>query len=151
MRVKILMVCLGNICRSPLAEGILQAKLDSNKYFVASAGTSSHHKGEQPDPRSIRIAEKYNIDISQQSSDHFSINHFDAFDFIYAMDQSNYKNIIKLARNISDKQKVKLILDELNLDKNLEVPDPYYGGDQGFENVFKMLNQACENIALKLQ
>ncbi len=146
MKIKILMVCLGNICRSPLAEGILKSKLDSNKYTVASCGTSSYHIGSKPDLRSIAIGEKYNIDITNQRAAQFTIDHFKVFDHIYAMDNSNYQNIIKLANNDQDKNKVKLILDELYPYNNLDVPDPYYGGEQGFEDVYQMLNKACDNI-----
>ena len=150
MHAKILMVCLGNICRSPLAEGILKSKLDTDHYIVASAGTSDYHKGDLPDSRSIAIAKKYAIDISDQRSAHFSIADFEVYDYIYVMDQSNYKNVIKLAPNNTAKNKVRLILNELHPNENLEVPDPYYGGDQGFENVYQMLDKACDKIVLRL-
>ncbi|PIE99211.1 MAG: protein-tyrosine-phosphatase [Polaribacter sp.] len=146
---KILMVCLGNICRSPLAEGILKSKIDTNKIFVDSAGTAGYHKGELPDSRSIAVAEKYGIDITNQRSRQFQIFDFDTFDIIYAMDNSNYDNIVKLARNKSDIQKVKLILNEIS-NENLNVPDPYYGGTNGFEDVFQMLDEACDIIASKI-
>jgi len=143
---KILMVCLGNICRSPLAHGILASKLDSENYFVDSAGTAAYHVGEQPDKRSIEVAKKYGIDISHQKARKFTVKDFDSFDFIYAMDKSNYQNILSLARNEADKQKVQLILNEIYPQENLEVPDPYYGGTDGFENVYKMLEKACTKI-----
>ncbi len=146
---KILMVCLGNICRSPLAEGILKSKVDANKIFVDSAGTAGYHKGELPDSRSIAVAKKYGIDITNQRSRQFQISDFDTFDIIYAMDNSNYDNIVKLARNKSDIQKVKLILNEIS-NENLNVPDPYYGGTNGFENVFQMLDKVCDVIASKI-
>lgn len=151
MKIKILMVCLGNICRSPLAEGILKSKLDPSKYIVASCGTSSYHIGSKPDKRSIEIGKKYGIDITNQRAAQFSINDFKAYDYIYAMDNSNYKDILKLTNNDKDKNKVTLILDELYSNKNLDVPDPYYGGEQGFEEVFQMLNKACDNIVYKLE
>jgi protein-tyrosine phosphatase len=147
---KILMVCLGNICRSPLAEGILQNKLPDDEFWVDSAGTSSYHVGNLPDSRSVDIASKNNIDISKQRSRQFTISDFDKFDYIYAMDQSNYKNILKLARNLSDKNKVSLILNELYPKKNIEVPDPYYGKNDGFNTVFSLLNDACTKIASNL-
>ncbi len=149
MKIKILMVCLGNICRSPLAEGILQSKLDPEKYLVKSCGTSNYHIGEKPDVRSIEVAKKYNIDISKQRAAQFKSSDFDTYDYIYPMDISNYNNIIKLAKNDIEKGKVKLILNELS-NENLEVPDPYYGGEQGFENVYKMLDEACNSIAVKI-
>lgn len=148
--VKVLMVCLGNICRSPLAEGILKSKISSKDVFVDSAGTAAYHVGNLPDSRSIQIAKKYNIDITNQRARAFSQKDFDAFDYIYAMDQSNYKNILHLARNNSDKSKVKMILNELQEGENLEVPDPYYGGDQGFENVYQLLDKSCDCIAQKI-
>lgn len=143
---KFLMVCLGNICRSPLAEGILKSKLPH--HVVDSAGTSAHHEGEAPDIRSIEVAKQHNIDISQQKSRPFKTSDFDVFDTIYVMDTSNYQNVIKLARTKEDKQKVKLILNEI-ASENLEVPDPYYGGENGFKNVYNMLDQATDHIAKK--
>ena len=148
--VKVVMVCLGNICRSPLAEGILQSKV-SKDVFVDSAGTANYHVGEFPDKRSIATAKKHGIDISKQRCKHFTHKHFEEFDYIYVMDQSNYENVIKLAPTEKAKQKVKLILNESKPNLNLEVPDPYYGGDDGFENVFKMLDEACTIIAKKLE
>lgn len=147
---KILMVCLGNICRSPLAEGILQSKVKDENIFVDSAGTAAYHIGKLPDKRSIEVAHKYNIDITNQRARKFSVKDFDEFDFIYAMDESNYQNIVALARNKVDKEKVKMILNEVHPSKNESVPDPYYGGHQGFENVYKMLEEACEIIVRKL-
>ncbi|MEW7279262.1 low molecular weight protein-tyrosine-phosphatase [Aquimarina sp. 2201CG1-2-11] len=151
MKTKVLMVCLGNICRSPLAEGILKSKLDSRYYQVDSCGTSSYHIGSKPDIRSIDIAQKNNIDITRQRAAQFKKSDFDIYDYIYAMDTSNYQDIIALADNSLQNNKVNQILNELHPNQNLDVPDPYYGGDQGFEEVFKMLDQACENIASKLK
>lgn len=148
--IKILMVCLGNICRSPLAEGILKSKVNSNKILVDSAGTSDFHQGDLPDSRSIKIAKQYGIDITNQRSRPFIIADFDTFDIIYVMDKSNFQNILNLARNDADKQKVKLILAENSLSKVTEVPDPYYDSEQGFNLVFKMLDKACEIISNKL-
>ena len=147
---KILMVCLGNICRSPLAHGIMESKLDSTEYYVDSCGTSAYHIGEAPDPRSIEVAKQKGIDISGQSARQFVTSDFDAFDVIYAMDQSNYNNIIKLARHNEDIGKVKLILEEVDDINNKNVPDPYYGGDSGFLHVYNLLDTACSVIAKKL-
>jgi len=146
---KILMVCLGNICRSPLAEGILKSKLDSN-FTVESAGTAAYHVGNKPDPRSIAVARQNGLNITNQRARKFTKQDFEDFDVIYAMDNSNYQNIIALAENNQQKEKVKLILNESFPNKNLDVPDPYYGGDKGFENVYNMLDNACEIIAKRI-
>ena len=141
------MVCLGNICRSPLAEGILQSKVNSNTVSVDSAGTAAYHIGKLPDERSIEVAKKHGIDITKQRARKFVVKDFDEFDIIFAMDDSNYQNILSLARNNTDEQKVRMILNETHPTKNLSVPDPYYGGNEGFENVYKMLDEACDIIA----
>lgn len=143
------MVCLGNICRSPLAEGILKSKITSKNSFVDSAGTAAYHIGNQPDERSVLVAKKHRIDISNQRARKFSTEDFDNFDLIFAMDENNFQDILKLARNNSDKQKVKLILNEIHLNTNKSVPDPYYGSSDGFENVFQLLDEACEIIIKK--
>ena len=148
--IKILMVCLGNICRSPLAEGILKSKLPKNSFLVDSAGTANYHTGNAPDKRSIAVAKKYGLDISNLKGRQFHVSDFDMFDWIYVMDESNFKNVNKLARNDEDIAKVKFILNEVYPNQNYDVPDPYYGGDEGFENIYKMLNEACDNIAKKL-
>lgn len=143
------MVCLGNICRSPLAEGILKSKLP-NSYIVDSAGTANYHIGNSPDKRSVTVARKYGIDISNLSGRQFSVSDFNSFDLIYVMDESNFENVVKLARDNEDVEKVKMILNEVYPNQNYDVPDPYYGGVDGFENVYKMLDEACEIIAQDL-
>ncbi|WP_116769274.1 low molecular weight protein-tyrosine-phosphatase [Maribacter litoralis] len=148
--MKVLMVCLGNICRSPLAEGILKSKVDTAKVFVDSAGTAGYHIGNAPDPRSIKVAKNHNIDISSQVCRRFIVSDFDTFDLIYAMDKSNYGNIIGMARNKADAEKVKLLLNEIDA-TDQEVPDPYYDADDGFETVFQLIDKACTNIADKLE
>ncbi len=147
---KVLMVCLGNICRSPLAEGLLQEKVNAEKVQVDSAGTSNYHIGKEPDSRSIAVANKNNLDITQQRARQFSVADFDEFDYIYVMDNSNFADVISLARNAEDEKKVKLILNELYPNEDKDVPDPYYGGDQGFDNVYKMLDESTKIIAKKL-
>lgn len=144
------MVCLGNICRSPLAEGILQSKVSAD-VKVDSAGTAAYHVGELPDSRSIAVAKKYGIDLTNQRARKFTVNDFDTFDLIYAMDESNYQDILTLARNTEEKLKVKLILNEVDLNSNQSVPDPYYGGNNGFENVYQLLDEACQIIANKIE
>lgn len=149
MATKVLMVCLGNICRSPLAEGILQSKVNAHSVLVDSAGTAGYHVGNKPDIRSIDVGLKHGLDISGQRCRKFIVRDFDDFDLIYAMDKSNYANIIIQARNDKDKAKVKLILNEINVQEK-EVPDPYYD-DNGFEHVFNLIDEACLVIAKKLE
>ena len=148
--MKILMVCLGNICRSPLAEGILKNKTQNLDVFVDSAGTASYHIGNLPDSRSIEIANINGIDLTDQRARQFSEKDFDDFDKIYAMDTHNYANIISLARNQSDRDKVDVILNELNPKSFDSVPDPYYGAGDGFQIVYDMLDNACDAIVGKL-
>ena len=147
---RFLMVCLGNICRSPLAEGILKSKVDTSLVFVDSAGTGNYHIGGLPDRRSIDVAQKYAIDITDQRCRQFSVEDFDDFDLIYVMDNSNRRDVMSLARSEGDKQKVKMILNELFPNENVDVPDPYNGGDKGFENVYQMLEKACSVLAQKI-
>ena len=142
----ILMVCLGNICRSPLAHGIMESKLDDHNYYVDSAGTANYHVGDPPDHRSIEVARKNGIDISGPSGRTFKVQDFDTFDHIFVMDDSNYQNVIKLARNDADKDKVRLILDNGSNQSNI-VHDPYYGDASDFEKVYRQLDKACERIA----
>lgn len=144
------MVCLGNICRSPLAEGILKSKLDPTSYLVESAGTGGWHVGELPDPRSIAVGRKFGIDITDQRGKQFSTYDFEIYDHIFVMDNSNLRDVIRLARSEEEKAKVQLILEEIFPGEHVDVPDPYYGGDQGFENVFKMLDDACNSLAARL-
>ena len=142
--MKILVVCLGNICRSPLAEGILQSKLKDG-FIIESAGTGNWHVGKSPDERSVLIARKYGIDISKQRARQFHPDDFEKFDLIFVMDSQNYRDVLKLASNEVQRQKVKLILEDA------DVPDPYFGGDDGFENVFQLLDRAADNLLDQLK
>ena len=134
------MVCLGNICRSPLAEGILRSKLPERDFFIDSAGTASYHIGSPPDKRSIEVAKNNGIDISMQRARTFKSNDFKTFDVIYAMDSQNYSDLISKCNSKEEMLKVKLILNNQN------VPDPYYGELFDFKNVFELLNKACDQI-----
>jgi len=147
---RILMVCLGNICRSPLAEGLLKSKLDNSKYFIDSAGTGSWHIGHEPDKRSIAVAKKHNIDISNQRGRQFTKDDFDKFDLIYAMDNNNYETIVNMAETNEAKNKVKLLLDVLFPNEKVDVPDPYTGAKFQFEQVYKILNRATTKVAQNL-
>lgn len=150
MSIKILMVCLGNICRSPLAEGILASKLPKGKFTVDSAGTGSWHIGRQPDERSIAVAKKNKINISTQKGRQFSVADFDAFDYIYVMDSSNYNDVVELAKTQDHRDKVQMILNDLFPNENVDVPDPYFGLPNGFKIVYNMLDEVCEVISKKL-
>lgn len=141
------MVCLGNICRSPLAQGILERKIVENglDWQVDSAGTGSWHIGETPDPRSIYTAGQHELDISGQRARQFQQQDFQEFDLILAMDQSNYQNILRMAKSPAEEQKVKKILDFVPAKSGGDVPDPYWD-DDGFEKVYEMLDKACDEV-----
>ncbi|MEM9076558.1 MAG: low molecular weight protein-tyrosine-phosphatase [Bacteroidota bacterium] len=149
MKMKVLMVCLGNICRSPLAEGILASKVNPDHVFVDSAGTAGYHVGNPPDPRSIEVAKTHGLNIGHQRCRKFSVDDFEEFDHIYVMDKSNYANVLHLATSEKNAKKVRLLLSELNGNEK-EVPDPYYGGDEGFEKVYQLIDSVCDVIAKKL-
>lgn len=150
-KTKILMVCLGNICRSPLAEGILRYKLDSALFEVDSTGTGHWHVGNPPDPRSVAVAKKNGLDISGLRGRQFSHQDFVNFDHIYVMDSSNLENVLHLAQNQAEKEKVSMILDTLFPGEKVDVPDPYLGTDDGFDRVYDMLEQACDTLSKSLQ
>lgn len=145
MPVRILMVCLGNICRSPLAEGILSSKTNSTDIFVDSAGTAGYHVGNPPDPRSVEVAASHGIDISRQRCRRFSQSDFDEFDYIFAMDRENLLHLQDLSRSEADLKKVSLLLEAAGMPEE-EVPDPYYGGEDGFLHVFRMIDRASDRL-----
>ncbi|MEJ5051645.1 low molecular weight protein-tyrosine-phosphatase [Chryseobacterium culicis] len=143
--MKILMVCLGNICRSPLAEGIMKAKLPDN-CTVDSAGTISMHEGEHPDKRAIKTAAHHDIDISKQRSRPITRIDFETFDKIYCMDIDVLGDVVSKTKNEEERQKVSLFLEVLGDHKNAEVPDPYWGDMKDFEMVFQLLDKGCTAI-----
>lgn len=145
--MRILMVCLGNICRSPLAEGILKNKIKKRglDWQVDSAGTGAYHIGELPDSRSIAEALKHDIDITDQRARQFTTTDLENFDLILTMDLSNYRNVVNLAKNEQQKSKVRMIMDFVSEEKNQPVPDPYWD-DEGFAQVYTMLDQATDAI-----
>ena len=145
------MVCLGNICRSPLAEGILTEKCKHLPVFVDSAGTSGYHTGGAPDERAQNIASVNKINIGNQKARKLSTKDIETFDLIYVMDQSNYTNIMKFVKNSKDKMKIDLILNSSYPGKNLSIPDPYFGSYKGFENVYNLLSDSCEKIKIQLE
>lgn len=145
------MVCLGNICRSPLAEGIMKQKIReaSVSWMVDSAGTGYWHVGELPDRRSIVTAGQHGIDITDQRARQFQAADFDRFDQIFVMDTQNRRDVLRLAQTEAHRAKVMLMLDELYPGEDRSVPDPYYD-DNGFEEVFTMLDEACEAFVKRM-
>ncbi|MFN0217055.1 MAG: low molecular weight protein-tyrosine-phosphatase [Saprospiraceae bacterium] len=143
--MKILMVCLGNICRSPLAEGIMKQKIREAEFdwVVDSAGTGHWHAGQLPDRRSIVTAGQHGIDITDQRARQFQTDDFERFDKIFVMDTQNMRDVLRLARTEAHRAKVELMLDQSHPGLERSVPDPYYD-DNGFEEVFEMLDRACE-------
>jgi len=150
---KVLMVCLGNICRSPMADGLLRKKVEEAKLNVVvdSAGTGDWHVGEAPDERMRKTAQKNGTPIDFLRARQFMASDFKTFDMIYVMDRSNYDNVIRLAENEAEKEKVDFILHEIQPGTQVEVPDPYFGGEQGFKDVYNMLDEATSNIIIKLK
>jgi protein-tyrosine phosphatase len=151
--MKVLMVCLGNICRSPLAEGILQKKANEAKlnWVVDSAGTNGFHVGEAPHKLSIKVANKYGVDISKQISRKFVAADFTRFDKIYVMANDVLQDVKRIAAEKFDTKKVDYFLNELHPNKNLDVPDPWYGEEDGYEEVYELINKTCEAIIAKEQ
>lgn len=147
------MVCLGNICRSPMAEGILRQKaLDSGlEMEIDSCGTSSYHLGSAPDSRAIDNLNSKGINISQLKARQFKPSDFKKFDYIFAMDAENLSNILAQTKSKEEKQKASLILDLSFPNESASVPDPYFGGEKGFEKVYDLLNQTCDIFIEKLK
>lgn len=145
------MVCLGNICRSPLAEGILQhhALQARLSWEVHSAGTNGYHTGEPPHPLSIKVARQHGIDISAQRSRKFMAADFENYDLIYAMAADVLDDMRSISRNDFDSSKVKLFLDESFPGEERDVPDPWYGPEAGYHEVFDIINKNCASIISK--
>jgi protein-tyrosine phosphatase len=150
--MKILMVCLGNICRSPLAEGILRDKIKKANlnWQTDSAGTGTYHLGEPPHALSQKVALLHGIDISDLRGRQFEKNDMSLFDKIYVMDAENYNDVRRMSKELWDEKKVDLIMNELYPHQNRIVPDPWYGGSEDFEKVFEMLDEVCEKIISRL-
>lgn len=151
--MKILMVCLGNICRSPMAEGLMRSKIDKYKLNaeVDSAGFEPFHTGDKPDSRAFKVMNHHGIDISGQRSRLFRREDFELFDLIYVMDSGNYHDVKSVALNQNQMLNVDYILNVLNPGSNRPVPDPYMSGEEGFERTFSLLDSATEQIAKKLK
>ena len=146
--MKILMVCLGNICRSPLAHGILQQKVTQYNldWLVDSAGTSGWHDGESPDIRAIQMAKKYDIDISKQTSRKINPNDYYNFDLILTMDDANYRDVLRMCPDSTLQSKIMKIITWNTHYDDYSVPDPYY--DDRFQYVYNVLDHVCQNIIL---
>ena len=149
--MKILMVCLGNICRSPLAEGILQHKAFDRglNWSVESAGTNSYHIGEAPHHLSQKVARLNGIDICKQRARRFVAEDFEIYDKIYALANDVMEDIKRIAKNKFDASKSDLLLNELYPGQNLDVPDPWYGPEPGYHEVYKMIDEVCDVIVKK--
>ena len=150
--MKVLFVCLGNICRSPMAEGIFRKKVALEKLPVTtdSCGTSANHVGESPDRRAIQCLDAYGVDIRDLKARQFKKEDFERFDVIYAMDTSNYRDITRMAISDAQKQKVILFLQAAYGNNGGSVPDPWYGDEEGFHTVYHMINGACDILLTKL-
>jgi protein-tyrosine phosphatase len=148
MATKVLMVCLGNICRSPIAEGLLRHKIRQLNLDIEtdSAGTAGYHIGSKPDQRMIETAAKFGVDISDLRARQFKASDFAEFDYIFAMDKENQLNMQRLAKNESQIEKVELFLEHVDYPNYTEVPDPYYGSKADFEFVYKMLDEATDTF-----
>ena len=146
--MKILMVCLGNICRSPMAEGILQAKANAAglNWQVESAGTANYHIGEAPHHFSQTVTKYHNVDISKHLGRQLSKEDFKVYDKIYVMDKENYRDAKRIAGDNWDDEKVNYLLNGLYPNESREVPDPWYGGIENFKEVYALLDEACEKI-----
>jgi protein-tyrosine phosphatase len=149
--MKILMVCLGNICRSPLAEGILQDKVFKAglTWRIESSGTNSYHTGEPPHPLSQKIAKLNGVDISQQRARRFAATDFEAYDKIYALAEDVMDEMKHIAGKKFDASKAALLMNELYPGENRDVPDPYYGAEAGYHEVYKMIDEVCDSIIEK--
>ncbi len=151
MALKFLMVCLGNICRSPIAHGLLKHKAGELglNWEVDSAGTSDWHEGELPNENSIEVMRRHGIDINYQRSRPVEVEDLQHFDVIYAMDSSNYETLITMARSQAEKDKVLLIMNEVYPGENRKVPDPWSLSFDHYEDVYQMLDQATDKIIAK--
>ena len=144
MTTKVLVVCLGNICRSPLAEGIMRKLTNKQEFLIDSAGTANYHLGAAPEHRSIAIAALHNIDISRQQARQLTPADIDAFDHILVMDEENLSNALALCTSAAQRDKIALITTASEVDAP-HIPDPYYGGDDGFAHVYELLHDCCKN------
>ncbi len=146
--MKVLVVCLGNICRSPLAEGLLKSKVEALGlgWEIDSAGTGGYHEGSQPHEKSIEVAGRNGVDITNQRARKISREDFSKFDLILAMDTANRDDMYEMTSTMEQRNKIRLIMDLVYPNRDVSVPDPYYGGIEGYEKVWEMLDQACDKV-----
>jgi protein-tyrosine phosphatase len=150
-QMKILMVCLGNVCRSPLAEGILQDKAFKAglSWSIESAGTNSYHTGDAPHQLSQKVAKLNGIDISKQIARRFTADDFEVYDKIYALAGDVMEEMKRIAGKKFDPSKADLLMNELYPGKNMDVPDPWYGPESGYHEVYKLIDKACDTVIKK--
>lgn len=152
--IKVLFICLGNICRSPTAEGIFRQQVAAaglqDKIYIDSAGTSAMHTGKAPDQRSQATGLKRGYDLSTQKARQVNATDLEEFDYLLVMDKSNRQNVQALATNVQQQQKIQLML-SYGTSRLTQVPDPYYGGDAGFEQVVDLLEDSCAALLAHLQ
>ena len=154
MRVRLLFICLGNICRSPAAEGVMKAIVKregrEDDFFIDSAGIGGWHVGDLPDSRMRRCGGNRGYNFNSRARQ-FSRSDFSQFDFIFVMDNENYRAVSSMARNSEDKQKIQMLTDFLSRYRGAStIPDPYYGSDKAFEYALDLIEDACENLYLSL-
>lgn len=148
------MVCLGNICRSPLAEGVLRSKLENEGIFnveVDSCGFEAYHLNDPPDKRSVEVALKHGVDIRNQRQRLFKYEDFCLFDKIYVMDSNNFSDVASMAQRNSDLNNVDFLSNLIYPGQNKAIPDPYYGGKEGFEKVYRMIDECCDELVKKIK
>ncbi len=140
---RVLVVCLGNICRSPMGEGVLRNAAKGLNMDFDSAGTQGYHTGDAPDPRAVQCMKDHGIDIAHLAARKFSARDFESFDLILTMDGQNFRDVLIMAPNEASRKKVKPFLEPLSMSGANEVPDPYYGNQRDFDRVFELCSQAA--------
>lgn len=151
--MKILMVCLGNICRSPIAEGVMKQLIEEQglDWSVASSGTNGFHTGEAPHRFAQKICLQNGIDISNQRANRFNYKDFQKVDIIYVMASDVYEEVMGIAKTAKDRAKVKYFLDPLFPNECRSVPDPWYGNEDGYAPVYELIQQGCKAILNQLR
>ena len=153
--VKVLFVCMGNICRSPVAEGVFRHMLEgvglTEKVYVDSAGTHSYHIGAPPDPRTQTTAQRRGVNLRSLRARQVTVSDFAEFDYVLAMDRDNYAHLLELCQNVELQQRIRLFLDFAPDLPEREVPDPYYGGPTGFDRVMDLVEEAAQGLLIHIR